>query len=293
MDGGSPDMKVEMQHIPLLFEVVRSFTTLAETLNLSHAVRELGSTRQTVRRHITQLEEIKGGALFSVNDRQYSLTELGHKILPEALNLQARAEAWLHGRSRSVNGLQFLSQSGEDGWTHIQHQQPIGRVFTSSGTLLADSLLAWAEAGGDIEHPAMKAMRPYWMIFRRSEGSWIFTEVGEESSFTSWFGSTIARSTVGRVLGQLPGGHNLDRLVNEAYVEVEQTQSMRLDHCYTTIQNEEVGGLLPMCYERLLLGSRFADGSFAMVSVVRRTYDVEIMGVSGDMLRLMPDNYLM
>ncbi|MEP3512466.1 MAG: hypothetical protein ABJN38_11970, partial [Lentilitoribacter sp.] len=36
----------------LLHEMIRSFTTLARTLNLSHAVKELGSTRQTLRRHI-------------------------------------------------------------------------------------------------------------------------------------------------------------------------------------------------------------------------------------------------
>jgi len=42
---------------PLLYEMVRSFTVLADTLNLSQAVRLLGSTRQTVRRHIAQIEE--------------------------------------------------------------------------------------------------------------------------------------------------------------------------------------------------------------------------------------------
>ena len=42
---------------PLLFEMLRSFTTLARTLNLSHAVEELNSTRQTIRRHISQLED--------------------------------------------------------------------------------------------------------------------------------------------------------------------------------------------------------------------------------------------
>ena len=44
---------------PLLFEMIRSFTTLAQTLNLSHAVAELNSTRQTVRRHISQLEALR------------------------------------------------------------------------------------------------------------------------------------------------------------------------------------------------------------------------------------------
>jgi len=69
---------------PLLFEMIRSFSTLAKRLNLSHAVEELGSTRQTVRRHIDNLEEIKGVVLFRVVDRRYELTEAGTHALPEA-----------------------------------------------------------------------------------------------------------------------------------------------------------------------------------------------------------------
>ena len=56
--------KIQCQSI--LFELLRSFSTLARTLNLSKAVRELGSTRQTVRRHIYLLEEARGEKLFSV-----------------------------------------------------------------------------------------------------------------------------------------------------------------------------------------------------------------------------------
>ena len=67
-----------------MFEMLRSFTTLAETLNLSHAVVLLGSTRQTVRRHIQQLEEMRGEALFEVHDRQYVLTDAGDRSVREA-----------------------------------------------------------------------------------------------------------------------------------------------------------------------------------------------------------------
>ena len=75
----------------LLHEMIRSFTTLARTLNLSHAVKELGSTRQTVRRHIAQLEEAKGVVLFTIEDRQYYLTEEGARALPEAQDILARS----------------------------------------------------------------------------------------------------------------------------------------------------------------------------------------------------------
>ena len=277
----------------LLFEMIRSFAALARTLNLSHAVKELNSTRQTVRRHISALEEIKGGPLFEVTERRYDMTDLGRQILPEADHLLAQADGWVTGASSMHNGLQYLRMITDDGWIYYQQQHPIGKVFLSEGSMISDCLRAWAEAGGNIEHDAMKAIRPRCMTFRRSEGSWVFTEVGEESSFMSWFGWTTARSTIGRVLGQLPGGQSFDRLVNLAYVEVEKSQSIRLDHCYTTLYNEEIGEPVPICYERLLLGSRFADGSFALVSAVNRTYDLEIKGVTDDMMRLMPEKYVM
>ena len=277
----------------LLFETMRSFVTLARTLNLSHAVKELGSTRQTLRRHVAALEEIKGGPLFNVSERRYELTALGERILPEAEHLLAQAEGWVGGAASQLNGLQYLSKTTDEGWMYFQQQQPIGKAFTSTGDLLPACMSAWAEARGDIEHPAMKEIRPRCMTFRRSEAKWIYTEVGEQSSFRSWFGWTMAQSTIGRSLGQLPGGAIFDHLVNLAYVDVETSQAMRLDHCFTKLHNDEAGGPVPICYERLLLGSKFADGSFAMVSAVRRTYDVEIAGVTDEMMRLMPESYLM
>ncbi len=293
MDGGAANIDVNPRHYPLLFEMLRSFITLASTLNLSHAVAELGSTRQTVRRHITQLEELKGGPLFEVANRQYSLSELGLKVLPEALDLLDRTEAWIGRRFELVDGLQHLGIERKDGWYYYQHQHPIGRAFSSTGTLLQDAIRAWSEAKGEVEHESLQRIRPYGQIFRRSDGDWRFTEVGELSSVTRLLGWKFARSTIGRSLGQMPGGESFDRLTKHAYAEVEQTQALRLDHCLTVLPQPDVGKNTPVCFERLLLGSWFADGSFAVLSVVRLTHDVEIKGVTDDMLQLMPESLLM
>jgi biotin operon repressor len=273
--------------------MIRSFTTLARTLNLSHAVKELGSTRQTVRRHIAQLEESKGTALFTVEDRQYKLTDAGARTLPEAEEILARGNAWLAGQSYVINGLQYLRHQEQDGWCHFQHQKPIGRVFSSSGAMLKDVIKAWAISGGDLEHEALRHVRSLCTVFRRIDGNWLFTEVGEESSFVSWFGWTVARSSIGRVLNQMPGYDGFGRLVDGAYEEVEKNQSVRLDHIFTHLPKGDEGTMVPICFERLLLGARFPDESFAMISAVRRTYDVEIDGVTDEMLRQMPEDMLM
>lgn len=293
VDGGTGDIQSELRFYPLLFEILRSFTMLASKLNLSHAVKELGSTRQTVRRHISQLEEIKGGSLFVVNDRQYELTSLGRTVLPEAQDLLARANTWVNGDYSLVNGLQYLRNAAPGGWSLYQQQQPIGRVFNSSGSLLHDTMTAWATSGGELEHPAMQEVRPSLMVFRRINDQWLCVELGEECSYVSWFGWASARSSIGRDLGRMPGGSDFGRLVNLAYVEVETNQGVRLDHTFTQVPRETGGPAIPICYERLLLSSRFPDGSFAMISAVRRTYDVEIIGVTDEMLRQMPEDLVM
>ena len=293
MDGSLSPSDTDTCSYPLLFEMLRSFTRLAATLNLSHAVRELGSTRQTVRRHVAQLEELKGGPLFVVTERQYALTELGHFILPETLDLLARAESWITGQSEIINGLQYLRRDDGKGWHYFQQQQPIGKLFSSSSTMLPDVMQAWVTAGGHIEHPAMEAVRPNCTVFRRTGDEWLFTEVGDNSSFVTWFGWTVSRSSIGRAIAEMPGGGNFGRLANACYGEVETNQSVRLDHIRTVLPKGSEAEMLPISFERLLLGARFPDDSFAMISAVRRTYDVEIKGVSEEMLRQMPEDMLM
>lgn len=278
---------------PILFEMLRSYTVLARHLNLSRAVAELNSTRQTVRRHISQLEAMKGGDLFLLVDRQYHLTDLGRKILPEARDLLARAEGWALGQSSSVNGLQYLQHKEADGWYFYQQQHPLGRLFRSKDDSLGRVLQAWAMSGGELEHEAMEPVRDRLMVFRRDNYQWLCVEIGENSSFTSWFGRAKAQSSIGRSLDVFPGGESFGHLVRLAYLEVETSQGVRLDHTLTGISREEGGEIVPLSYARLLAASRFPDGSFALVSAVMRTHDVELQGVSEELRLGMPEDLIM
>lgn len=263
----------------LLHEMIRSFTTLAKTLNLSHAVKELGSTRQTVRRHITQLEEAKGAALFVVEDRQYRLTEEGEHALPEALNILARGNAWLNSNVSHVHGLQLFSSSLPNGWCFWQQQHSLSRIWQSPSCLQRETLRSWAMAGGDIESPCMEHVRPYLIVYRHTIAGWICVEFGEQSFFVKWFGWAKARSSVGRSLGRMPGGDDFARMLDGPFHEVQTTQSMRLDHVYTLVPDEADGALKPVNYQRLMLGGRFPDGSLALYSLVEPSADIEISGL--------------
>jgi hypothetical protein len=276
----------------LLHEMIRSFTTLARTLNLSHAVKELGSTRQTLRRHIALLEEMKGVELFEVRDRQYHLTEAGRRALPEAEDILSRGTSWLNRDVGHVDGLELLSKVLPDGWYFHQRQRPISDIWRSKRPLFREMVKSWTLAHGELEHEALQHVRPYMMVFRDTPQGWLSVEIGDENAYVSWFGWSRARSSIGRDVGKMPGGDDFARLLSAPFEEVKYTRGLRLDHVCTMLPRVENGPMIPLSYQRLMLGGSFPDGTFALLSAVERCYDLLIEGVSEDQVKRMPKEML-
>lgn len=276
----------------LLHEMIRSFTTLARTLNLTHAVKELGSTRQTLRRHIGLLEELKGVELFTVVDRQYQLTEAGQRALPEAEDILARGHSWLNRDVGHIQGLQHISKVLPEGWGFHQQQRSLADIWDAERPLFRETVKAWTLAQGQLEHEALQHVRPYFMVFRDSPSGWLSVEIGDDSAFVSWFSWTAARSSIGRDVGKMPGGDDFARLLSAAFDEVKCTRGLRLDHVCTLLPRVEGGPMVPLSYQRLMLGGTFPDGTFALISVVERCYDLSIEGVSPEQVKRMPKDML-
>ncbi|MEO9949993.1 MAG: LysR family transcriptional regulator [Roseobacter sp.] len=276
----------------LLHEMIRSFTTLARTLNLSHAVKELGSTRQTLRRHIALLEELKGVELFAVVDRQYRLTAAGERALPEAEDILARGNSWLNRDVGHVGGLEHISKVLPDGWFFHQQERPMGELWSNPRPLFRETLKAWTLAQGELEHEALQHVRPYFMVFRDAPSGWLSVEIGDDAAYVSWFGWSSARSSIGRDVGKMPGGDDFARLITAPFDQVKHTQGLRLDHVLTRLPRVEDGPMVTLSYQRLMLGGTFPDGSFALFSVVERCYDLDIEGVTEEDVRGMPEEML-
>ena len=272
----------------LLFEMMRSFVTLARTLNLSHAVKELRSTRQTLRRHITLLEEEMDTQLFRVDDRRYSLTEEGVNALPEALNLVAKSTMWLRGTARHQQNLQRVSFQLPNGWTFDQQQHPLSRVWTDQSLLMRETLKGWAMSAGQIESPLLAHVRPYLIVYRMTPAGWITVEFGEESFYVKWFGWAAARSSIGRTIGSLPGGADFARLLEQPFDEVTNSQGVRLDHVVTQVPKGEAGTITPIRYARLMMGGRFPDQSQALFALVEAEPEIDIEGVNQEDLSPIP-----
>ncbi|MBA83366.1 LysR family transcriptional regulator [Thalassobius sp. S69A] len=282
------------QNAGLLFELLKSFVTLAHTLNLSRAVRELDSTRQTVRRHINILEEIKGESLFELEDRQYRLSEAGRRALREAEDILARGESWLKGEAGHINGLFHVAQQiKEADWDFYLQQHPISAVWTGPSGLLKRGLKCWAEAEGQLEHEAFQLVRPYLMVFRRFEEDWVCTEVGSKSSYATWYGWAWERSAVGRSVPGLPGGSTHAKLLSQPFEDVRATHGLRYDHVHTQMSRGDGNMMHPISYKRLLMGCRYPDNSFVLASLVERTYDLQIFGVDDEKIQTMPADEVM
>jgi len=274
---------------PLLFEMLRSFTTLAHTLNLSHAVDDLNSTRQTVRRHIAQLEELRGERLFEVVNRRYELTPAGEAALPSAQSLLGHGRLWLRGQIKDVDGLMGMSYVDKQGWYYHQQQQPISIAWSNPSGLFRAAIQSWGEAQGALEHPRINRVRPYSLIYRDTAAGWICTEVGEKSFYSRWWGWAAARSSVGRSLDQFPFGPELARVMDVPLREVQTTRGMRLDQVVTRIPRRPGEPAEHLVFERLLLGCHMPDGSFALMVVVDRPDTIRVSGLDQSSLEEMTD----
>ena len=260
----------------ILHEMLRSFVALAHTLNLSKAVRQLKSTRQTVRRHISALEEAKGQPLFELVDRQYQLTKVGRRSLREAEHILSRSDAWLANRRVHIDGLEVIKHKNDTGQGYFSQQHHLSRIWQDGTPLLRTGFECWARSHGKIEDPALAEIRPYMLIYRRVEDHvWQCVEIGEKSSYAIWFGWKWVKSNVGYLVKDTPAGPEFAGHVSDAYSEINAKGGARLDHIFRTVPSK-TGDFKSISFQRLLVGCSFPDGSPAIGSIAEFTRKVEI-----------------
>ncbi|MDA8587017.1 LysR family transcriptional regulator, partial [Rhodobacteraceae bacterium] len=111
--------------------MLRAFVCMSGHLNLSKTCGELGATRQTVRRHLTDLEHIKGEKLFVVEDRQYRLTPFGEASLDGAVALLQQLDTWAGQSSLSKNvcdGLETTRYIDASGQKFLSQQHSVSKI---------------------------------------------------------------------------------------------------------------------------------------------------------------------
>jgi len=258
--------------------MIRAFVTLSSHLRLSKTCEDLNATRQTVRRHINDLERIKGGALFEVVERQYHLTDFGKDCLEDARSLLVQFDAFAgqSSLSRSLNaGLEYNRFVDSDGREFFSQQHSVSKVATGGLTLAREALAAWGDAETRIEHPSLQAIRPYTVLYRKGPQGWVFVDVGPESAYARWFGWTWSKSAIGKLMNEDNVGDEFNEFISGAYSRIYDEGGIRLDHLYAHLPKDGEDPL-PVTFQRLLLGCVFPDGTPGLTVLALITNNVEI-----------------
>jgi hypothetical protein len=201
--------------------MLRAFVCLSRHLNLSKACDELGATRQTVRRHITELEAIKGDKLFEVEERRYRLTPFGRGSLAGARSILQQIDAW-SGQSALTRqlsgGLESSRYTDADGRAFYSQQHPVSKIALNGLPLVRKALVAWGNAETQIEHEAMEIIRPYAVLYRKGPAGWVFVDVGPESAYARWFGWAWSKSAIGKLMNEDNVGDEFNEFISGAYL---------------------------------------------------------------------------
>ncbi len=294
MTGDLSKYKTNAQRPPnIMHEMLRSFVTLARFLNLSHAVEHLGSTRQTVRRHVEMLQSLRGEKLFEFVDRQYVLTEKGVLAVAEADRILQLDDAWMRKEVRIVNGLTAVRYVTDADVPYFSQQHPVDTIWETGTQLMQRGLSCWVAARSHFEAPELDAVKDYLLAYRRHHQDWLCVSIGEKSSYASWLGWSWAKSAVGRPLSDDPMASAADKYVSDAYDSILRSGGVRIDHVYTKIARNHGDPVEPISYQRLILRCMFPNGDHALVTLVDRTSSVQIAGVNLDDFPAMSSNLIM
>jgi len=277
----------------ILFELLRTFVTMSHTLNLSKTDRILGITRQTARRHIDTLEEARGEKLFELHDRQYYLTQAGTRSLKKAELILAQGETWLAGQLTTTDGLEHIHLDNVQGYFYCSQQHHLHRLCVDGSPMMQQAFHCWANANMSIERSEFQLIRPYLIIYRRHDEHWIRIEIGEKSSYASWFGWESAKSSLGYAINISPAGVSFDATILQAYLDVYEAGGIRFDHVCRLQTRGKHDAPVPCSFQRLLLGCTFPDGSPALAVLVDRTHSIEISGIDEKRIKSMPKELLM
>ncbi len=278
----------------VIYEMLRSFVSVADTLNISKAVEHLGFTRQTIRRHLDDLEIIAGGPLFEVRNRQYHLTNIGERRISGAKELVSNMDDWVEDQYASSSELKSVQfNSPENNFVYYLQQHELVKVWDCPTPLLSSSLSAWCRSQARLESDAFEALRDYLLIYRKSRGNWLCTFVGQKSSFVSWLGLTWAQSAVGKIIGDDESNLFDYKFVLSAYDSVMTSGAPRYDHIHSAYSRDGRDELETVNYQRLLPPLLLPDGEPVLGAMVARTNQLDFGNLDVGEIPLISEELLM
>jgi hypothetical protein len=272
------------------FAMLRSFVELGTSLNLTSTVSRLGVSRQTIRRHIRDLELILQLQLFETGVKTYQLTEQGREFLAESSRLMDHVQDVMSGvlcASRHAHDVTF-NPEGERYYLSKQHS--LMDCSNSNCHLIRHGFASWMSSRGQLSSDELERLMPFLAIYRYQRDGWVYMHVGEQSSLATWLGPVWARSEIGTFVHDDAVANPSDRFVFDAYKSVFVTGSPRLDHVATVIPVSREGEMQPINYQRLTMVGVLPDGTHVLLVLSVRTNEID---VGYDKFALMPPHRCM
>ena len=286
-DGSSA--QAPSNHRPAVtVDMLKAFVTLAETLNLKETAEILGTTRQTIRRHIDHLEIAKGGALFALKKQTYVMTERGSLAVEGARSILRDLEQWTQSKGRAGQGAGFLEARefrDSDDRRFYSQQHPVSHISRIGTDLMKSVVAAWGQAAAQIESEAFEDIKRSLVIYRRSKAGWVCVAVGAQSAYAEWFGQTWAKSAIGRLFHEDNAGDDINAFVSDAYQRIYRTGGIRHDHVFAFLPRPGITDPVPVTFQRLLIGCIFPDGSPALAVAVDVSKNVDIPALPAELRR--------
>ncbi len=270
-----------------------SLTVLGETQNLSAAVEILGVSRQTIRRHIRELENLTGQVFFEAGVRHYRLTQHGELAITQARKLIDKSNDWLAGRL--TTSFQLLNSEivvDDDSWLYAQ-QHPFVSVWSLAPPILQRGAEFWIKAKGEITHSAFDQIRPYILVYRKYRGEWLVVEVGDKSAYATWLGVSLAKSELGRKLNLGEKFKPIVKYWRKPYDAVLANGGFWYEHISINVPKHIGEPSAHANYQRLLAAGTFADGQPAVMVFAARTNTMDIPRMPEIRKRKMAREHLM
>lgn len=245
-------------NVNLLYGYVRSFVRLAYLGDVRDVALQLELTRQSIKRHVLELENLLEAQLFEQVGAASKLTSMGALWLPRAQEFYELAGA-------------FLNQKGANQAMYRSSQLPLRMLLRdySNSELLRDFATSWMQGGQSTLSECYSRLKEHCILYERVAGSWKSREIGKLSAFSMRFGVDIAKESENKKLSEMKTGSDLHDEI-----------SLLLDGIYTrgglhfsevACNLNDASGLTrePILYQRLLAELIDQDDRPVVASIIQ------------------------
>lgn len=260
------------------------FNELYEARSISSTADNLNISRSTVRSHIDRLAKM-------LNNGE-ALTDRG-KLTEGGERLYARVRYDLAAFENSLEVIKNTpAVTGPLAWASQRHQVSLLDDKALSVPIIRHAWQAWRSGSASLDSLGMRALVPWTLIFRPWTGGWMLVEIGERSSYVSWFGAERARYFKSEIRQpDLTGGVSYEE-TSRTYDEVARWGTPILHHIHACIPRVEGQDNEWVSYQRLVLPINWGEeAGLAVFSA--RTNKISIDSLAEQDRHLLPDELLM